>query len=1067
MSDSERPPSRFRERAKHTYHHMGTKLANVLKKGGREGSEYIRLGAGFSQPTGCCQRSARNRGISGALAGFEGGSAFGEATAKPRESSKESAISSNISVALAIVEQVGKVIEAAPFVEPIGAILLQLVKVYKQIRDNDGKRAALIDKVALLSTDIAQAILRLTDDGHAAQIKRLGSDLREYQKLLKHAQRLLSVEHKKFVRMLKQDGLGAELDALDKQLDLFGTRFRSNRLVDLQLAQAKVAATVTQVLNTVTEDQLEKWLNAPDPKEKQTSSYNLRQESTCLWLLEHERFMHWQDYPGELLWIEGSSGTGKTVLSSTIIEHLFQDRQTLGLKHSTTIAYFYFDFGDSRKQFVENAIRRLILKISAQCPKPYETLQGYHSTYSGQKGLTHQQLLTLLQKLLGELGRTYIVLDALDECSAKDHQILVEFIQTILSWAEVRLHILVTSQRREIFTETFPSLERYSGIVLEEEIIARDIQLAPGCFAWLLVYSSNSPTAFWKKTGRKTLAELPNDLFGIYDRFLGTVPPSAMVYVEAALRWIVFTASPVTMEQLADAEIAGHRDIFNFLLEHKVNIKLHGLSALEAACTKGHLEFVQRLLELGARVTPDHPNVYRVRNPLLAASRNGWIAIVRLLLEHNANPNDGSTLYHVIRAAPSLRFDSENPTRRANRINIVQLLLENGANPDNAPDPSRRHFSFAASFDAAAFDSPLINACHNLDQDIVHLLLKHGANPNIGTPFTAAVKDETILRMLLKNGAKIGPKDGVFSYLRDTTVETACLLLDHGAADHIEDVADGLRLASQSGREDIVRLLVQRGLGGDLAPALARAVSNGHLKIVEFLLANGADVNGAGDDGTVFGQRDDRTVLQVACQQGVLDIVRVLLDQRADVNAARSKSANPLQATASCDYHFRNSYMSTEGVHVSKEEYHKIDASRRTEIVRLLLEKGADVNVQGGRYGSALQAASKAGHVEIGCILLENGADVLAVGGKFGTALFAAVAGKHIDMVQLLLDNGAEINSSPDVLRIACRTRDPKLLEFLLQKGAAAVNGFPDVVRILLDNGANQRCAAGGVRNEG
>ena len=44
-------------------------------------------------------------------------------------------------------------------------------------------------------------------------------------------------------------------------------------------------------------------------------------------------------------------------------------------------------------------------------------------------------------------------------------------------------------------------------------------------------------------------------------------------------------------------------------------------------------------------------------------------------------------------------------------------------------------------------------------------------------------------------------------------------------------------------------------------------------------------------------------------------------------------------------------------------------------IANLLLEKGADVNAQGGLYGNALQAASSCGHEVILNLLLEKGAD--------------------------------------------------------------------------------------------
>jgi hypothetical protein len=48
--------------------------------------------------------------------------------------------------------------------------------------------------------------------------------------------------------------------------------------------------------------------------------------------------------------------------------------------------------------------------------------------------------------------------------------------------------------------------------------------------------------------------------------------------------------------------------------------------------------------------------------------------------------------------------------------------------------------------------------------------------------------------------------------------------------------------------------------------------------------------------------------------------------------------------------------------------------------VQLLLEKGADVNAQGGRYGNALQVASYRGHEAIVKLVLEKGADVNAQG---------------------------------------------------------------------------------------
>ncbi|KAJ7788088.1 hypothetical protein B0H14DRAFT_3504649 [Mycena olivaceomarginata] len=102
-------------------------------------------------------------------------------------------------------------------------------------------------------------------------------------------------------------------------------------------------------------------------------------------------------------------------------------------------------------------------------------------------------------------------------------------------------------------------------------------------------------------------------------------------------------------------------------------------------------------------------------------------------------------------------------------------------------------------------------------------------------------------------------------------------------------------------------------------------------------------------------------------------VCRLLLENGAEVSATGGKYGTALQAA------------SIQG-HV--------------ESVQLLLQYGADVNTAGGVYGSALQAASAKGYAEVVCLLLEHGAEVNAAGGTYGSALQAASRNDHIDAVQ-------------------------------------------------------------------
>ncbi|KAJ7814519.1 ankyrin repeat domain-containing protein [Mycena olivaceomarginata] len=130
------------------------------------------------------------------------------------------------------------------------------------------------------------------------------------------------------------------------------------------------------------------------------------------------------------------------------------------------------------------------------------------------------------------------------------------------------------------------------------------------------------------------------------------------------------------------------------------------------------------------------------------------------------------------------------------------------------------------------------------------------------------------------------------------------------------------------------------------------------------------------------------------------------------------------------------------------------------DIVNVLLddnEKGAEVNAQGGAYGTALQAAARAGNHDVVKLLLDNRADInaqgashslqfgesvliSAQGGQFGTVLQSAAFFGNPDTVELLLGRGADVNANRNRL--------------FNSKVAMSGLGHEDIVRFLLENGA-------------
>ncbi|KAI1202147.1 hypothetical protein F5X97DRAFT_330990 [Nemania serpens] len=80
-------------------------------------------------------------------------------------------------------------------------------------------------------------------------------------------------------------------------------------------------------------------------------------------------------------------------------------------------------------------------------------------------------------------------------------------------------------------------------------------------------------------------------------------------------------------------------------------------------------------------------------------------------------------------------------------------------------------------------------------------------------------------------------------------------------------------------------------------------------------------------------------------------------------------------------------------------------------LLRFAIDNGADVNANGGLYGSSLQAASKLG----------RGANVNKQGGLYCTALQAASASGTFEVVDLLIENGADIDAQNELLGNALR----------------------------------------------
>lgn len=158
--------------------------------------------------------------------------------------------------------------------------------------------------------------------------------------------------------------------------------------------------------------------------------------------------------------------------SSTIIQDIISTYQS---EPSTAVAYFYFDFNDPDKQQTEKLIRSLILQFTAQCPHPPEFLQSAHSRLqSAHKQPTIDDMAVILCQMLKIFNTTFILLDALDECT--DREDLLEFLEALIGWNIDKLHVLATSRMEKDIAASLEPMVTYQ-ICIQSVLVDPDIRV--------------------------------------------------------------------------------------------------------------------------------------------------------------------------------------------------------------------------------------------------------------------------------------------------------------------------------------------------------------------------------------------------------------------------------------------------------------------------------------------------------------------------------------------------------------------------------------------------------------
>lgn len=271
---------------------------------------------------------------------------------------------------------------------------------------------------------------------------------------------------------------------------------------------------------------------------------------------------------------------------------------------------------------------------------------------------------------------------------------------------------------------------------------------------------------------------------------------------------------------------------------------------------------------------------------------------------------------------------------------------------------------------------------------------------------------------------------------------------------------------------DAVKQLIASGIDVNASGTVAQnplifAISKGNTDIIKLLIDAGADVNTkqanrTALENTLIPLESYRLTAQALWEREIsapadnpTDILNILNDLDRFSSKTREKEILQLLEEQGVDVHTTNEKGRVVLTHTSLEERALSKAletiiKRLTEIAKLLIEAGADVN-KTYYYNNTpfLIWLSKEGYTDLVKLFLENGADVNAQYEADGETSLIVSSGKgHADIVKLLLENGADVNAKDKDGNTALSLAKNKLLY--------NYHKYQEIIQLLKDAGATE-----------
>ncbi|KAN0126421.1 hypothetical protein V8E52_000061 [Russula decolorans] len=688
------------------------------------------------------------------------------------------------------------------------------------------------------------------------------------------------------------------------------------------LGQNSASNEINKMKRDQLQEEVQHWLSPPDPSSNQNFVSKARHKGSAAWFFESSALTEWKA-KGSLLWIHGKPGSGKSTLLSAII----QDVKGMHAAGLATMAYYYFDFRDVKKQDCYGLLSSLVLQLSAESDSCYNVLSDLYSDNG--RGMRNPDV-GALKKCLADMlslpgqGQVYIIVDALDECpnfpgtpSARED--VLEFVKEIVNLKLPNVNLCVASRPEmdiRLVLEPMTTLkisihdeigqkkdivEYINAIVRSDWSMRRwneeDKQVvvdtlsskADGMFRWVVCQVDRLRRTL-PASIRKVLNDLPKTLDETYSRTLLGIDEEKREYAQRLFRCLMVSIRPLRVQELAEIVVIQFDEealpTFNadWRPAYAQETIMSVCSSLIAIVDRGGHQVVQfshfsvkeyltseRLAAAEERLSYYHILPEPAHTTLAHASLS--------VLLHLDNKIDRDTIGHFPLASYAARHWADHAQFRNVSSHIMEVMK-------HLFDPAKPHFATWVWL-------------YDIDRHwMEHMPTMYPTQPKAVPIYYASLFGFIGLaeHLIAAHSRDVNSKGGYHTTPLHAAsfkghFKVASLLLRNGADPNSRDlfgrvplhrISQGGQLVMAKSSLKIARLLVNSGADVNVtddegcAPLHAAAIK-GYREIAELLLGSNATLDAR--------NKMQQTPLEFTCVNGKRDMAHFLIDRGSDINS--------------------------------------------------------------------------------------------------------------------------------------------------------------------------------------